>query len=120
MLAYIDSKASALMRFDGVILAVLALVAQQKPSILIGIFLAGVALLVFLSIACCVLVIDISWRFLEIAVEEEGTLNVASELSELRKVLYFRESAYRGVWILSACAMILMFVGALLFVGARV
>ncbi len=116
MLGYIDSKASALMRFDGIVLAVLAIVARSEATISVKIVLAGVALLVFLSIACCICVIDISWPFLGIAVPAAGQRQIDEELQELRKVLHFRERAYRGAWVLSALAMILMFVGAVLFV----
>jgi hypothetical protein len=119
MLGYIDSKASALMRFDGVVLAVLALVSQHQSSLVVGVVLALVALLVFLSIVCCVLVIDISWPFLGLAVPSAGQQKTADELKELRKVLYFRECAYRWAWIFAAWAMIFMFIDAVLWALSR-
>jgi hypothetical protein len=65
------------------------------------------------------LVIDVSWRFLGIAVPSQNRQEIEGELRELRKVLYFRENAYRFAWALAALAMILMFIDAILFVIAR-
>jgi hypothetical protein len=104
------------MRFDGIVLAVLAIVARSGASVPVSAALIVVALLVFLSIACCICVIDVSWRFLGIAIPAQGQRKIKEELQELRKVLYFREGAYQGAWLLSALAMILMFLGAILFV----
>ena len=118
ILGYLDSKASALMRFDGIILAVLAIVAQNS-SFNTAAISAVVALLILSSIACCVLVIDVSWPFLSIARPENGKNNDSAEVQELQKVLYFRERAYRWAWGLSALAMIAIFFGAVLFFGTR-
>jgi hypothetical protein len=107
------------MRFDGIILAVLALIARAETPLSERIVITGVAILVVLSIACCICVIDVSWRFLGIAVPSPGVRQVDQELQELRKVLYFREGAYRWAWILSGLAMILIFIGGLLLVFSR-
>ena len=53
---------------------------------------------------------------LELAVPSTGERHIDDELRELRKVLHFREGAYRGAWFLSALAMIFMFIGSVLFV----
>jgi hypothetical protein len=62
-LGYIDSKACALMRFDGIVLAVLAIVARSEATISVKIVLAGVALLVFLSIAAVSVSLILAGRF---------------------------------------------------------
>jgi hypothetical protein len=51
ILGILDSKASALMQFDGILLAVLAIVAGSSAPYCVWLVLVGVALLVFLSIA---------------------------------------------------------------------
>ena len=118
ILGYLDAKASALMRFDGIILAVLAIVAQNSSFITAAIS-AVVALFILSSIACCVMVIDVSWPFLSLARPENGKNDDATEVRELQKVLYFREQAYRWAWLLSAWAMVAIFIGAFLFFGTR-
>ena len=119
ILGILDSKASALMQFDGILLAVLAIVAGSSAPYCVWLVLVGVALLVFLSIASCICIIDVSWPFLAIAVPSPGQRHIDEELRELRKVMNFREGAYRGAWFLSALAMILMFIGAVLFVAVQ-
>lgn len=121
ILGYLDSKASSLMRFDGIILAIVAIELRTSPPLApttIAIS-AVVAFLILASIACCVLVIDVSWPFLSLARPDvsldAAELNEKAETIELRKVLYFRERAYRWAWTLAAWAMVAIFVGAILF-----
>jgi hypothetical protein len=120
ILGYLDSKASALMTFDGVILAVLAIVVgdSSKSTATIAICAADAALIMF-SIASCVLVIDVSWSFLSLARPEAGQPNDNFEVTELRKVLFFRERAYRCAWAFPAWAMVIILVGAVLFFGSH-
>jgi hypothetical protein len=123
ILGFIDSKASALMRFDGVILAVLALLYRSNLTSDAGTTtgnwvdkpVAVSVILLFASITSCILVIDISWRFLSIACPEKGADNLDGELKELRKVLKFREGTYKLAWLLSLLALLAMFITTIIF-----
>jgi len=59
VLGILDTKASSLMTFDGIVLAVLAIVAKQHP-----VWVLIISLLVLISMMLCLWVAAIMWRFL--------------------------------------------------------
>lgn len=102
-LGILDSKASALMRYNGIILAVVALMVrsgQELPAITYVIVYTTLA-----SILACLLVVGVFWRFLEfVGADLDGELNV------IRRVLIMREAAYQVAWWLAVIVSILLII----------
>lgn len=117
LLSILDSKASALMRFNGIILAVIALMLRDlKEMPPIGYWIVYMTLA---SIVACLVVVGIFWRFYEfvepapvaLPVDNDGqTRNalLAEELKMLRRVLRLREAAYQLAWWLAGGVSILL------------
>jgi hypothetical protein len=107
-LGILDSKASALMRYNGIILAVIALMRRQDQSLPnVTHYIVG---LTIGSILACLLVVGIFWRFLE-WVEPRGAdedAKLSKELKLIRRVLVLREVAYQVAWWLSFAVLIIL------------
>jgi len=107
-LGILDSKASALMRYNGIILAVIALMVRQRqdmPDIMY--YIVG---LTIASILACLLVVGIFWRFLE-WVNPTGANaedKLGTELDMIRRVLILREVAYQLAWWASAAVLFML------------
>jgi hypothetical protein len=107
-LGILDSKASALMRYNGIILAVIALMVRQSrtmPSVTYYIVALTIA-----SILACLLVVGIFWRFLG-WVKPTGandTEKFGTELDLIRRVLILRELAYQLAWWASAVVLFML------------
>jgi hypothetical protein len=112
-LGILDSKASALMRYNGIILAVIALMVrtgQPLPGVASSIVLMTVG-----SILACLLVVGVYWRFLEWIDPQAGAHKMSTELDMLRRVLILREAAYQVAWWLSAAVLIIFLIHFLEF-----
>jgi hypothetical protein len=120
LLTILDSKASALMRYDGIILAVVTFStrAGQPFSKLVYTIL----LLTIISIFACLMVVGVFWNLLGYieATEIEGTAknketkgDVTKELDALRKLLLLRETAYQTAWW---CALLVSVLLAVYFI----
>jgi len=103
LLGILDSKASALMRYNGIILAVLALMLKNTPLPHVTIY---IVVMTIASILACLLVVGVYWRFLEWVDPSAGD-KLAHELALLRRVLVLREAAYQIAWWMSAAVLVL-------------
>jgi hypothetical protein len=107
-LGILDTKASALMRYNGIILAVIALMVRQRqdmPDIMYYIVLLTIA-----SILACLLVVGIFWRFLEWVNPDGANVEekLGRELDMIRRVLILREVAYQLAWWASAAVLFML------------
>jgi hypothetical protein len=108
-LGILDTKASALMRYNGIILAVIALMASTTGRKLPETTFLVVALTIG-SIFACLLVVGVYWRFFE-WVNPDGADEAARfkvELDLIHRVLVLREFAYQVAWWLSAVVLIIL------------
>jgi hypothetical protein len=119
-LGILDTKASALMRYNGIILAVITLMVRQRgdmPHITYYIIALTIA-----SILACLLVVGIFWRFLE-WVKPNGADDAEkldTELDMIRRVLILREAAYQIAWWASAAVLFMLWVHLTDFVSPAV
>ena len=102
----LDSKASALMRFNGIILAVIALILRSKGTVPAITYV--VVYMTLASILACLLVVGVFWRFLEWVGSGTNALN--DELHVIRRVLVMREAAYQVAWWLAGVVSILLII----------
>jgi hypothetical protein len=108
LLAILDSKASALMRYNGIILAVVGLFVRLETQHGVhGIDLA-IMLVTLFSIMLCLLVVGIFWRFLELAFPADGGRNIEFEIEQLKRVLHLRETSYQLAWLLAVVVTFLL------------
>lgn len=105
LLSILDSKASALMRLNGVMLAAAAFMLHPEYHAL-GVIKVLVALSATgstLSIACCLWVVSVDWPFLS-QVEEKTTsggdkiFDFSGEFYLLQQVADFRQKLYMTGW----------------------
>ena len=114
VLTTLDSKASALMRLNGVVIAaaafLLSLFGRQGTTILStesydAALVIGCALLSAISVTCCLLVVNVSWPFLgKVDRSEDNTFDCGKEILALDRARNFRERVYRLAWFLSLVA----------------
>jgi len=108
ILGILDGKASALMRYNGIILAVISLfirLGQEKQ--IHGLDLAIILITLF-SIMLCLLVVGVFWRFLELAFPANGNMNLDEELTQLKSVLHMRETSYQLAWLFAVVVTFLL------------
>jgi hypothetical protein len=123
VLSTLDSKASALMRLNGVLIAaaafLLGLFGRQGTSILAttrchALLIMGCALLSATSIGFCLFVVNVSWPFLgRVQAGSDGTVNCSDELLSLERARSFRQRMYRVAWgisLIASLAFILEFI----------
>jgi hypothetical protein len=115
VLSTLDSKASALMRLNGVLIAaaafLLGLFQRQGGTILSttkfdAILIVWSALLSALSIALCLLVVSVRWHFLDKAKAHGATFDFGDEIEALEGESTWRQKVYRGAWLISAIASV--------------
>ncbi|MFD2183759.1 hypothetical protein [Rhodoplanes azumiensis] len=105
LLNILDSKASALMRYNGIILAVITFSthAGQPFSKLVY----AIVFLTLASIFSCLMVVGVFWnllsyiepaKFTDDAAPIEGSGDLTKEANSLRKLLLLRETAYQTAW----------------------
>lgn len=111
LLTVLDSKASALMRLNGVMLAAAAFLLNLQVFNLRLIW--GIAALSSISIALCLLVVSVDWPFLGLVNRTNNQVDFTDEVYNLKRVSKFREVIYRISWLIS-------FVATLMFVAAFV
>ncbi len=102
-LGILDAKASALMRYNSIILAVIALMAKGEPPHVT----VYIVVMTIISILACLLVVGVYWRFLEWVNPDAPTNKLADELAIIRRVLIMREAAYQLAWWMSAAVLFL-------------
>jgi hypothetical protein len=117
VLSSLDSKASALMRLNGVLIAaaafMLGMFGRGNTSILSttyidSIFIIIPALLSALSIIFCLPVVGVSWKFLgKTTIDESGTCDFSEEINSLDRVVNHRQYYYRIAWWISLAASII-------------
>lgn len=108
LLSILDSKASALMRLNGVMLAAAAFMLnpQYQSLTLVKSVVALSATGSTLSIVCCLLVVSVDWPFLSLVSEKnnhrgEKELDFSAEFFHLQSVADFRQKLYRAGWTVS-------------------
>lgn len=116
VLTTLDSKASALMRLNGVLIAaaafLLGLFGRQGGTILAtGSWDARLIILSALLSACsifaCLFVVNVSWPFLgETKIVDDQTLRCEDEIKRLGCASTFRQIMYRLAWWISFSASI--------------
>lgn len=122
LLGILDGKAASLMQFCGIVLAVLILLLQSSTYKLIDILVSISGVAALCAIAACGLITALSWGFLELAVpknSDPSDKDIEAELTELRKVLYFREVAFRRAWLLAGFSLGIMTFATAVFVFTR-
>ena len=120
VLTTLDSKASALMRLNGVVIAaaafLLGLFGRQGTTILStgsvnALLIVGCALLSAMSIFLCLLVVNVSWPLLgRVEKKSDGTVDCSSELVSLEKTRERRQVIYRAAWWVSLAASFLFLI----------
>lgn len=121
LLAVLDTKASALMRLNGVMLATAAFVLRPEYNSLASMkfLVAFSALGSTVSIGCCLLVASVDWRFLGLVKKTNSSegeeLDFAEEFFHLQKVADFRQSCFRLAWVLSFLATIAFLIVIVVF-----
>src|SRR5439155_5318173 len=117
VLSVLDTKASALMRLDGVMLAAATFLlgfftrpdAVQIAKVSHG-MVFWIAALSSVSIALCLLVVSIDWSFLGLVRRTEDRLDFTEEIDHLERVAKFRQLVYRVAWVVSFAAAVLFVV----------
>jgi hypothetical protein len=109
VLSVLDSKASALMRLNGVMLAAAAFLLnfQVPAGLRIPVsprLILSIAVLSSFSIALCLLVVSVDWRFLGLVRQTEEEFDFTDEIANLQRVSLFRQGVYRLAWWLSFIA----------------
>lgn len=115
LLSVLDSKASALMRLNGVMLAAAAFLLSTTDAGAPDVHLMDVSRVVILwiaalsavSIGLCLLVVSVDWPFLGLVREISGELDFTDEVNNLQRVSQIRQGLYRSAWIVSFIASVL-------------
>ncbi|MCX7900332.1 MAG: hypothetical protein N2444_09675 [Methylocystis sp.] len=102
----LDAKAAALMQYNGIILAVVGIFLQAKPSTESPLMAVPIGYLTIVSILFCLMVVGMFWRFLEYV--DPATNALETELNVIRRVLVLREACYQAAWWLSVFAGLLL------------
>ena len=113
ILSVLDSKASSLMQFNGIIIAILAFL--KNPLFFIGHSITSYLSLAFsiLSIIICLPIISVAWNFMGKAVSKYGNIDPEKEIDSLCKIMVFRERSYQVAWLFSSLSV--LFMGMFLF-----
>ena len=109
VLSVLDAKASALMRLNGVMLAAAAFLLnfQAPAGLRIPVsprLILSIAVLSSFSIALCLLVVSVDWRFLGLVRQTEREFDFTDEIANLQRVSLFRQGVYRLAWWFSFVA----------------
>ncbi len=102
------------MRYNSIILAVLALMVKGTTLPHVTIY---IVVMTIVSILACLLVVGVYWRFLE-WVKPTGSNRLEEELQLLRRVLIMREAAYQIAWWMSAAVLLLFLLNFREFVAS--
>jgi hypothetical protein len=114
LLSALDSKASALMRLNGVMLAAAAFLLSAQPVLKITkwdfVLIVATAAASAFSILLCLMVVNVQWYFLGRVTDAGGKLDYTEEFEMLQSVGYRRQTHYRIAWQVSRIAAILFVV----------
>jgi CBS domain containing-hemolysin-like protein len=110
VLSVLDTKASSLMRLNGVVLAAALVGVSARFYEIRGWPFVGTTMPSVVSMILCLLVVAVDWPFLGHVIPKTGGsgYDYSNEIEQLRKVRLFREWAYRFAWFFS-------FISALFF-----
>ncbi|MFD2183382.1 hypothetical protein [Rhodoplanes azumiensis] len=111
LLGILDTKASALMRYNGVILAVATLMIRPGPvpPAAPPPYIQPIIYLTLFSILLCLFVVGVFWRFLDfVDPHAAAEAQIDHELDMIRRVLVLREGFYQLAWLLSAAVSVLL------------
>ncbi len=98
LLDILDTKTSALLTFNSVVLAVLALAAGRQGTGTSNIVWFGMLLALFACLLCFS-VVGVKWHFLDYRVD------LGTECEDLARVVDSRTAKYKVSWALSALSM---------------
>jgi hypothetical protein len=117
LLSAMDSKASALMRLNGVMLAaaafLLSMYSAAAPHTVLRITkvdevaIVVTAALSSISILMCLFVVNVSWYFLGKVTEVKQQLDYTEEFQDLQSAAKFRQASYMRAWRISFLAAVL-------------
>jgi hypothetical protein len=112
LLGILDSKTSALLTFDALVVAIFTIIMGQSgvAGVLLNFCFAGTALIV-VSMAICVWVVRMDWPFLM-----PGRVP-AAECAEVATVVDRRTHLYQLAWFLSFAGVIMLVVALVLRYG---
>jgi hypothetical protein len=101
----LDSKASALMRLNGVMVAAVTFLSTHAVSVYL---LIASSVASTLSIFFCLFVVSLDWTFYQYVKIEENGVNFDSEeeLFHLQQIVLHRETMYRTAWYFSLFGII--------------
>jgi hypothetical protein len=105
LLSILDTKASALMRYNSIILAAMAFLIKDRehpPHVT-----AAIVSLTIGSIVACLLVVGVFWRFYQFVVVDPA-VNFGGELDSIRRVLFMREAAYQIAWWFAVAVLVIL------------
>jgi hypothetical protein len=106
LLTILDTKASALMRYNSIILAAMAFLIKDREHPPHG--TAAIVSLTIGSIVACLLVVGVFWRFYQFV--EVDPVKFGTELASIRRVLFLREAAYQIAWWFSIAVLVILIV----------
>ncbi|SDZ71401.1 hypothetical protein SAMN05518854_117133 [Variovorax sp. YR266] len=112
ILTMLDTKASALMRLNGVLIAAATFLLAQfasPHSLMLGgrvqaVLVVVAALLSAISITLCLFVVNVGWPFLGKAEISGATVKFSEEICALSKTMNRRQLCYRSAWWVSLVA----------------
>jgi hypothetical protein len=103
----LDSKASALMTFDSILLAAASVALVQEPpaSGPLHVLVAASGALSLSSIVIGLFVVALDWPFLSEARRIQGGYDFSTEIDLVSRVMIFRQDFYRAAWSLALLAV---------------
>ncbi|WP_192560504.1 hypothetical protein [Pseudomonas allokribbensis] len=127
VLAILDTKASALMRLNGVMLATTTFMLIHGATLQIKVLIIFNALPLTLSIILCLFVVNVDWPFLgkakmpktpDSATEIAGqTIDFTEEFSRLESMIGIRTLIYRWAWGLSLFAAVAFIIALAIYLS---
>lgn len=107
----LDTKASALMRLNGVLIAAAAFMLGlfRRDTILAtsgfdAVAVVVAALLSAISMTLCLLVVNVGWHFLGLSRRRGTKYAFGDEITALSNAMTFRQKAYMAAWKVSVIA----------------
>ena len=105
-LTVLDRKATALMAFDGILVAAASFTAEKKNVVSTErVFTLIVTSMALVAAGFCLFVSQISYPFLDKVASAPGALDYSNELKALESALIWRTYFYQAAWWLSLFAL---------------
>lgn len=105
-LGILNSKAQGLMRYNGIVLAVIALMVKSGSSVSLRLGTYFIVYMTLASIVLCLFIVGVFWRFLEFVDPDDAGME--KELNLIRRVLFAREWSFQLAWWLAVGASLLL------------